>query len=69
VETASFRLVATVAVAANASDAHENRRRIMTANAMYTSLKVVGYVVVLSMIGSLAFAAYISLTHWTGIGV
>lgn len=41
----------------------------MTALPMYTSLKVVGYVVVLAMIGTLAFAAYVALEHWSGIGV
>jgi hypothetical protein len=41
----------------------------MTPLAMYTTLKVVGYVVLLSMVGSLAFAGYVSLAHWTGIGV
>ncbi len=41
----------------------------MTSLTMYTSLKVVGYVVVLAMIGTLAFAAYVALTHWSGIGV
>jgi hypothetical protein len=41
----------------------------MTSLSVYTSLKVVGYVVVLSMIGTLAFAAYVALQHWSGIGV
>lgn len=41
----------------------------MTPLAVYTSLKVVGYVVILSMIGSLAFAAYVALSEWTGIAV
>lgn len=41
----------------------------MTYLGAYTSLKVVGYVVILAMLGSIAFAAYIALVHYTGIGV
>jgi hypothetical protein len=36
---------------------------------MYTSLKLIGYVVVLAMLGALAFAAYLAVVHWNGIGV
>lgn len=41
----------------------------MTSDAVYGSLKVVGYVVLLTMVGSVAFAGYIVALHWTGIGV
>jgi len=41
----------------------------MTPLAWYASLRVVGYVVLLSMLAALAFAGYITLVHWTGIGV
>jgi hypothetical protein len=41
----------------------------MSPLAWYKSLKVVGYLVVVSMVGSLAFAGYVALVHWTGIGV
>ena len=41
----------------------------MTPTAVYTSLKVVGYVVLLAMAGAVIFAGYIAALHWTGIGV
>ena len=41
----------------------------MTPVAIYTSLKVVGYVVLLAMVGAVIFAGYIASVHWTGIGV
>ena len=41
----------------------------MTYLGAYASLKVVGYVVILAMIASVVFAAYMALVHYTGIGV
>lgn len=41
----------------------------MENNGMYGALRIVSYVVLLSMAGSFLYAAYITLTHWTGIGV
>jgi len=41
----------------------------MTPLAWYTSLKVVGYVVLFAMLAAVVFAGYISLVHWAGIGV
>jgi hypothetical protein len=41
----------------------------MTNLGAYASLKVVGYVVIVLMAASIAFAAYIGVTHYTGIGV
>ena len=32
-------------------------------------LKAFGWVVVALMVASIAYAAYISLSHWSGIGV
>jgi hypothetical protein len=36
---------------------------------MYTSFKLIGYVVILAMLGALAFAGYLAVVHWNGIGV
>ena len=36
---------------------------------MHGLLKLVSYLIVLLMILSVLYAAYISLTHWSGIGV
>lgn len=41
----------------------------MSPAAVYTLLKVVGYVVLLAMTGAVVFAGYIAALHWTGIGV
>ncbi len=41
----------------------------MRSAALYGSLKIVGYVVLAAMLASILYAAYISLTHWSGIGV
>ena len=35
----------------------------------YTPLKIVGYVVLALMAVAILYAGYITLTHWTGIGV
>jgi hypothetical protein len=36
---------------------------------LYGPLKAVACLVLASMLGAVAYAAYISVTHWTGIGV
>lgn len=36
---------------------------------MHRSLKLVSYVIVLLMALAVLYAAYISVTYWTGIGV
>jgi len=36
---------------------------------MYATLKAFGYVMLVAMLSALAYAAYITLTYWTGIGV
>lgn len=41
----------------------------MTPSLAHTACKVISYVVLLSMLGSLAFAGYITVLHWSGIGV
>jgi hypothetical protein len=41
----------------------------MTPAAVYTSLKVVGYVVLLAMVGAIVFAGCMAMLHWSGIGV
>lgn len=41
----------------------------MTPETAHKSCKVIGYVVLLSMIASVAFAAYIVVLNWSGIGV
>ena len=41
----------------------------MPTETLFTSVKVISYVVLAAMIGAIGYAAYISLTHWSGIGV
>jgi hypothetical protein len=41
----------------------------MTPTAVHASCKAISYVVLLVMVGTLAFAAYIAAIHWNGIGV
>jgi hypothetical protein len=41
----------------------------MNLSATFSSFKVVGYVVLLAMAAVIIYAAYIALTHWSGIGV
>lgn len=36
---------------------------------MHGPLKVLSYVVVLLMVVAVLYVAYISMTHWSGIGV
>ncbi|HET9865435.1 MAG TPA: hypothetical protein VFP37_18510 [Steroidobacteraceae bacterium] len=35
----------------------------------YTPVKLVGYLVLLLMVAAIVWGAYITLTHWAGIGV
>jgi len=41
----------------------------MHGEAFFAPLKVVSYVVLAAMLAALCYAAWISLTHWSGIGV
>ncbi|CAG0977382.1 hypothetical protein GEOBC_01616 [Geobacteraceae bacterium] len=41
----------------------------MEARALYAPLKALALVVLLLMLAAMVYAAYMSLTHWTGIGV
>jgi hypothetical protein len=41
----------------------------MTSFTAYASLKGVGYVVLLTMLGAVVFAGYMATVHWAGIGV
>jgi hypothetical protein len=41
----------------------------MEGSAWGSTLKTVGYVVVVLMAGAMAYAGYISLKYWAGIGV
>ena len=41
----------------------------MNSQAASASLKVLSYVVLAAMIATVVYAAYIAVTHWSGIGV
>jgi hypothetical protein len=41
----------------------------MENNGMYGTMRIVSYVVLLAMVGAFVYVAYITLSHWTGIGV
>ncbi len=41
----------------------------MHGESWFTPLRIVSYVVLVAMLGAIAYAAWISLTHWSGIGV
>lgn len=41
----------------------------MHGESFFTPLRVVSFVVLLAMLAAILYAAYISLTHWSGIGV
>ena len=41
----------------------------MHGEGFFTPVRIVSYVVLAAMIAALAYAAWISLTHWSGIGV
>ena len=41
----------------------------MTSAGFYTTMKIVGYVVMLLMLVAISYAAFIALKYWAGIGV
>ena len=41
----------------------------MTGAGFYTTIKIVGYVVMLLMLVAIGYAAFIALKYWAGIGV
>ncbi len=41
----------------------------MHGESFFTPLRIVSYVVLLAMLAAVIYAAWISLTHWAGIGV
>lgn len=41
----------------------------MHGEGFFAPLRIVSYVVLAAMAGTVLYAAWISLTHWTGIGV
>jgi len=41
----------------------------MQGEAFFTPLRILSYIVLAGMLLALAYAAWISMTHWTGIGV
>lgn len=41
----------------------------MQGESFFTPVRIVSYVVLLAMLAAVIYAAWISLTHWTGIGV
>ncbi|HLS81336.1 MAG TPA: hypothetical protein VK025_08030 [Steroidobacter sp.] len=41
----------------------------MRGGAWYTSLRILSYLVLAAMTGALLYASWISMTHWSGIGV
>ena len=41
----------------------------MDPNVFYAPVKLVALLIILLMMAALAYAGYISIAHWTGIGV
>lgn len=41
----------------------------MHGETFFTAFRIVSYVVLLAMLCAILYAGWISLTHWTGIGV
>jgi hypothetical protein len=41
----------------------------MHGEAYFTPLRILSFVVLLAMIAAILYAAWISVTHWSGIGV
>jgi hypothetical protein len=41
----------------------------MEPNAFYAPVKLVALLILLLMVAALVYAGYISIAHWTGIGV
>jgi len=46
-----------------------NEVDVMQGEAFFTPLRILSYIVLAGMLLALAYAAWISMTHWTGIGV
>lgn len=47
----------------------KKRTEQMSGPPYYTPVKIVGYVVLVLMAVAIVYAGYITLTHWSGIGV
>lgn len=41
----------------------------MHGESFFTPMRIVSYIVLLAMLAAILYAGWISLTHWTGIGV
>ena len=41
----------------------------MHGESLFTPLRIVSFVVLAAMLAAIAYAGWISLTHWSGIGV
>jgi hypothetical protein len=41
----------------------------MHGESFFTPLRIVSFVVLLAMLAAIIYAGWISLTHWSGIGV
>lgn len=41
----------------------------MHGESFFTPLRIVSFIVLIAMFGAIVYSAWISLTHWTGIGV
>ena len=41
----------------------------MHGETFFTAVRIVGFVVLAAMVAAIAYTAWISVTHWTGIGV
>lgn len=41
----------------------------MNGERFFAPLRIVSFIVLLAMVAAIAYAGWISLTHWSGIGV
>lgn len=41
----------------------------MHGESYFTPLRIVSYIVLMAMLAAVIYAAWISITHWSGIGV
>lgn len=41
----------------------------MQKTGLHTSLRLLGYLVALAVLGAIVYSVAISITHWSGIGV
>jgi hypothetical protein len=46
-----------------------NEVDVMQGEKFFTPLRILSYIVLAGMLVALAYAAWISMTHWAGIGV